>query len=236
MRRSKRYLEVKKKIEPRYYSLEEALDLLPKIATAKFTETVELHVRLGVNPKHADQQVRTAAVLPWGTGKRMRVLVFAKGEYAKKAEEAGADIVGGEEIIKKIQEGFLDFEAVVATPDMMREVTKLGKILGPRGLMPTPKVGTVTFDLAPLIKEIKKGRVQLKVDPYGIIHCPLGKVNLKKEGLKENLKAVILALNKARPPTLKGTYFRSMALSTSMGPSIKIAPKEIRSIIEESKI
>ncbi|HOB29085.1 MAG: 50S ribosomal protein L1 [Dethiobacteria bacterium] len=209
-----------------YYAPEEALELVKKISRATFDETVELAVRLGVNPKHADQQVRGTVVLPHGTGKSVRVLVFAKGEKAKEAESAGADIVGGDELAEKIQGGWLDFDVAVATPDMMGTVGKLGKILGPRGLMPNPKSGTVTFDLQRAIEEIKAGKVEFRTDKAGNIHLPIGKVSFTLEQLRQNFYTVIETLIKARPPAAKGQYIRSITVSSTMGPGIKISPQK----------
>ncbi|MGI6317480.1 MAG: 50S ribosomal protein L1 [Firmicutes bacterium] len=219
----KKYLEAKKKIDrSRYYDPLEAFQLLKEIAGASFDETVELSVKLGVNPKHADQQVRGAVVLPNGTGKELKVVVFAKGEKIKEAEEAGADIVGGEELAEKIQGGWLDFDVAVATPDIMSVVGKLGRILGPRGLMPNPKTGTVTFDVSRAISEIKAGKVEYRTDKAGNIHVPLGKISFTEEKLLENFFTVIEALIKAKPAAAKGQYLRSISISTTMSPGIKI--------------
>ncbi|HHT47070.1 MAG TPA: 50S ribosomal protein L1 [Firmicutes bacterium] len=219
----KKYLEAKKKIDrEHYYEPLEAFQLLKEIAGASFDETVELSVKLGVNPKHADQQVRGAVVLPHGTGKELKVVVFAKGEKIKEAEEAGADIVGGEELAEKIQGGWLDFDVAVATPDIMSVVGKLGRILGPRGLMPNPKTGTVTFDVSRAISEIKAGKVEYRTDKAGNIHVPLGKISFSAEKLLQNFYTVIEALLKARPAAAKGQYFRSISISATMSPGIKI--------------
>jgi large subunit ribosomal protein L1 len=219
----KKYLEAKKKIDrSRYYEPLEAFQLLKEIAGASFDETAELSVKLGVNPKHADQQVRGAVVLPHGTGKELKVVVFAKGEKIKEAEEAGADIVGGEELAEKIQGGWLDFDVAVATPDIMSVVGKLGRILGPRGLMPNPKTGTVTFDVSRAISEIKAGKVEYRTDKAGNIHVPLGKISFTEEKLLENFFTVIEALIKAKPAAAKGQYLRSISISTTMSPGIKI--------------
>ncbi|MGI6327535.1 MAG: 50S ribosomal protein L1 [Dethiobacteria bacterium] len=219
----KKYLEAKKKIDrSRYYEPLEAFQLLKGIAGASFDETAELSVKLGVNPKHADQQVRGAVVLPHGTGKELKVVVFAKGEKIKEAEEAGADIVGGEELAEKIQGGWLDFDVAVATPDIMSVVGKLGRILGPRGLMPNPKTGTVTFDVSRAISEIKAGKVEYRTDKAGNIHVPLGKISFTEEKLLENFFTVIEALIKAKPAAAKGQYLRSISISTTMSPGIKI--------------
>lgn len=204
------------------YDPEEALDLVKKCSGASFDETVEIAVRLGVNPKHADQQVRGAVVLPHGTGKSVRVLVFAKGEKANEAETAGADIIGGDELAEKIQGGWLDFDVAVATPDMMGTVGKLGKILGPRGMMPNPKSGTVTFDLTRAIEEIKAGKVEFRTEKAGNVHVPIGKVSFTPEQLRQNFYSVIEALLKAKPSAAKGQYFRSISVSSTMGPGIKV--------------
>src|ERR1700726_1159946 len=197
----------------RSYSIEDAIPLVQKVKFAKFDETVELSLRLGVDPKHADQMVRGTVVLPHGLGRTKRVLAIAGGEKQKEAAEAGADIVGGEEMVEKIQGGFMDFDAVVATPDMMRAVGKLGKVLGPRGLMPNPKTGTVTMDIAKAVKETKAGKVEFRVDKAGIVHCPLGKVSFDAEKLVENAQALISSIIKAKPATAKGRYVRSIAVS-----------------------
>ncbi|HOA36589.1 MAG: 50S ribosomal protein L1 [Dethiobacteria bacterium] len=223
----KKYRETRQQIKhDAHYSPEEALEMVKEFSRAAFDETVELAVRLGVNPKHADQQVRGAVVLPHGTGKKVRVLVFAKGDKAKEAESAGADFVGGEELAEKIQGGWLDFDVAVATPDMMAAVGKLGKILGPRGLMPNPKSGTVTFDLARAIAEIKAGKVEFRTEKAGNVHVPIGKVSFSPEQLQQNFYSVIEALLKAKPPAAKGQYLRSVSVSSTMGPGIKISPQK----------
>ena len=216
---------MKEKIDSKhYYDPAGAFNLIKEIASASFDETVELSVRLGVNPKHADQQVRGAVGLPHGIGKEVKVIVFAKGEKITEAEEAGADLVGGEDLAEKIKAGWLDFDVAVATPDLMGVVGKLGRILGPRGLMPNPKTGTVTFDLSRTIAEIKAGKVEYRTDKAGNIHAPLGKASFSPENLLENFYAVIEALLKARPAAAKGQYFRSVTVCTTMGPGIKINP------------
>ncbi len=210
--------------------IEGAIETVRKASFAKFDETVELHMRLGVNPKHADQMVRGTIVLPHGTGKTKRVLVIAAGEKIKEAEEAGADYAGGSELVKKIQEGWLEFEAVVATPDMMREVGKLGRVLGPRGLMPNPKVGTVTFEVGQAVKEVRAGKVEFRVDKTAIIHVPLGKLSFKDEQLAENAKALFQAVVQAKPPAAKGKYLISIHLASSMGPGVAVDPVSMEAV------
>jgi large subunit ribosomal protein L1 len=200
------------------------VDLVKKTSTAKFDETIEVHVRLGVDPRHADQQVRGTVVLPHGTGKTRRVLVFAKGEKAKEAEAAGADFVGAEELAAKIEGGWLDFDVAIATPDMMGVVGKLGRILGPRGLMPNPKVGTVTFELEQAIKEVKAGKIEFRVDKTSIVHVPVGKASFDAAKLLENFQTFMEALLKAKPPAAKGQYLRSITIASTMGPGIKVNP------------
>ena len=202
-----------------------AIDLVQKAKYANFDETVEVAMRLGVNPKHADEMVRGTVVLPHGLGVSRRVLVIASGEKMKEAEEAGADIVGGEEIVERIQkEGFMDFDAVVATPDMMRSVGKLGKVLGPRGLMPNPKTGTVTFEIEKAVKEIKAGKVEFRVDKTAIVHAPVGKISFPRDKLLENLTTLVETVVKAKPAAAKGKYIRSIAVSSTMGPGIRVDP------------
>ena len=220
----KKYQELAKQIEDKLYEVEEAIDLAKKTATAKFDETVEFAVKLGVDPKHADQQVRGAVVLPHGTGKTNRVLVFAKGDKLKEAEAAGADYAGAEELVTKIQGGWADFDVAVATPDMMGLVGRLGKILGPKGLMPNPKVGTVTLDVARAINEIKAGKIEYRTDKAGNIHAPIGKVSFDSEKLVENFYTLMDTLIKVKPSAAKGQYVRSVTVSTTMGPGIKINP------------
>ena len=205
-------------------SLEDAVSRVKKAAYAKFDETVELAMRLGVNPKHADQMVRGTVVLPHGLGVSRKVLVIASGEKMKEAQDAGADLVGGEEMVDQIQKGFMDFDAVVATPDMMRSVGKLGKILGPRGLMPNPKTGTVTFEIARAVKEIKAGKVEFRVDKTAIVHAPVGKVSFSEERLLENLRTLVDTILKAKPASAKGKYVKSFAISSTMGPGVRIDP------------
>lgn len=218
----KKYRESAKLVEKRAYTLSEAMPLLKKAAFAKFDETVELAMRLGVDPKHADQMVRGTVVLPNGLGKTKRVIVIASGEKVREAREAGADEVGGEELVQKIQGGWMEFDAVVATPDMMKSVGRLGKVLGPRGLMPNPKTGTVTTDVARAVKEVKAGKVEFRVDKTGIVHCPLGKVSFDAEKLAENAQALISGVIKAKPATAKGRYLHSIVVSSTMGPGIPI--------------
>jgi large subunit ribosomal protein L1 len=219
----KKYLEARKKVNREAkYSLEEALDLLKETAQAKFDETVEVALRLGVDPKYPDQQVRGSVVLPHGTGRTVRVLVFAKGEKAKEGQDAGADFVGAEDLVAKVQGGWLDFDKAVATPDMMGAVGKIGKILGPRGLMPNPKVGTVTFDVARAVRDLKGGKVEFKVDKTGTLHAGIGKVSFGKEKIRENFLTFFEAIMKAKPSAAKGTYIRTLALSTTMGVGIRL--------------
>jgi large subunit ribosomal protein L1 len=219
----KHYQAASKQVEARPYPLEEAIPLLQKIKFAKFDETVEVHMRLGVDPKHADQMVRGTVVMPNGLGKSKKVLVIAGADRQKEAEEAGADIVGGEEIVTRIQsEGWTDFDAVIATPDMMRSVGKLGKVLGPRGLMPNPKTGTVTTDVAKAIKEIKAGKVEFRVDKTGIIHSPVGKLSFAKDKLIENASSLIQAVLKAKPAAAKGKYVRTATVCSTMSPGVSL--------------
>jgi len=218
----KKYRAAAEKVEIRPYALDEAFKLLKEIAFAKFNETVELSMLLGVDPKHADQMVRGTTVLPHGTGQTKRVLVIASGDKIREAQEAGADFVGGDDMVAKIQEGWVDYDAVIATPDMMRAVGKLGKVLGPRGLMPNPKTGTVTFDVAKALQEIKAGKVEFRVDKTSIIHVPVGKIAFTQEQLNENAGAIINAVRKAKPPAAKGKYMRSIYVSSTMSPSIQI--------------
>ena len=228
-KRGKTYKESAKLIDrAALYDVQEAFDLALQTSKAKFDETIEVHVKLGVDGRHADQQVRGAIVLPHGTGKTKRVLVFAKGEKEKEAEAAGAEFVGGQELADKIKnENWFDFDVVVATPDMMGTVGKLGKILGPKGLMPNPKSGTVTMDLERAIKEIKAGKVEYRLDKTNIIHCPLGKVSFGSEKLVENFKALMEAIVKAKPAAAKGQYLRSVTIATTMGPGVKLNPLKI---------
>jgi large subunit ribosomal protein L1 len=214
------------------FSLTDGLDAVLAATYAKFDESVDVAVNLGVDPRHADQMVRGTCVLPHGTGKTVRVLAFAKAEKEKEARDAGADYVGGEELAKKIQEGWLDFDKAVATPDMMGVVGKLGKILGPRGMMPNPKVGTVTFDIGKAVSELKGGKVEFRVEKAGIVHCPIGRVSFGSEKLVENLKALMESIIRLKPSASKGVYLRGVALSTTMGPGLKLDPQEIRNLIK----
>jgi len=214
------------------YELEEGVKLLLETTYAKFDEGVDLAIRLGVDPKKADQMVRGTAVLPHGTGKKVRVLVFAKGQKEKEALDAGADFVGGEDLIEKISKGWLEFDKAIATPDMMGLVSKLGKILGPRGLMPNPKVGTVTFDLEKAIREIKAGKVEFKVEKAGVVHVPVGKISFGFDRLLENTRTLLEVILRVKPPTSKGIYLRSIALSTTMGPGIMIDPLDVRNVLK----
>ncbi len=216
------------------YNLKEAASLVKAAGFAKFDESVDLAVRLGVNPKHADQMVRGAVVLPHGTGQSLRVLVFAKGEKAKEAEAAGADLVGENDLVTKVQEGFLDFDRVIATPDMMGVVGKLGRVLGPRGLMPNPKVGTVTFDVKTAVTEAKAGKVEYRVEKAGIVHARIGKKSFTEDKLADNADALIQALVRQKPATAKGVYLRSITMSSTMGPGVRIDPLHFTSSAEEA--
>ena len=223
-KRSKKYRAAAELLEfGKFYTVDEAVDLAKKTATAKFDETVEMHVRLGVDPKYNDQQVRGAIVLPHGTGKSKRVLVFAKGEKVQEAEKAGADYVGAEDLAEKIKGGWFDFDVAVASPDMMGVVGRLGKLLGPRGLMPNPKLGTVTPDLAKAIAEQKAGKIEYRTDKAGNVHCPIGKVSFDNDKLKENYQTLLDTLIKAKPAAAKGQYIRSITLSATMGPGVAVA-------------
>ena len=218
----KKFAAAKAKVEPRPYALPEAVKLIRDVRFAKFDESVDMAMLLGVNPKHADQMVRGTVVLPHGTGKSKRVAVIATGDKLKEAQDAGADHAGGEDLVAKIQEGFLDFDALVATPDMMRFVGRLGKILGPRGLMPNPKVGTVTLDVAKAVREVKAGKVEFRVEKAGIVQVPIGKRSFGADKLRENAQALLASLMRAKPAAAKGNYLVSIAVSTTMGPSVRI--------------
>ncbi|MBI3293064.1 MAG: 50S ribosomal protein L1 [Elusimicrobia bacterium] len=208
------------------YSLAEAVTLVKQTATAKFPETVELHVRLGVDPKQSDQHVRGNALLPHGTGKTRRVVVVAKGEKLKEAEASGADVSGGEDLVERIAKGWMEFDVLVATPDAMKDLSRLGKLLGPKGLMPNPKAGTVTFEIARAVKELKAGRIELKVDALSIIHCPIGKASFSAEQLAANAQAVLQTLLAAKPAAAKGQYLRSITVASTMGPGIRVDPTQ----------
>ena len=228
---AKLYAKAVQQIEPeKAYSVEEAVALAKRLGYTKFDETVDLAVRLGVNPKYADQMVRGAVLLPHGTGKPVRVLVFAKGEKEREAREAGADLVGAEDLVEKIQGGWLEFDTAVATPDLMGQVSRLGKILGPRGLMPNPKVGTVTFDVGRAVRELKAGKVEFKVDKAGNVHVPIGKRSFPEEHLAANANAVLEALVKARPAGAKGQYLRSITVSTTMGPGVHVDVQRVANL------
>jgi large subunit ribosomal protein L1 len=219
----KRYSEAAKQIDrTKLYEPEEAIPLVKAGARAKFDETIEAALRLGVDPKHADQLVRGTVVLPHGSGRSVRVLVFAKGEKAKEAESAGADFVGAEDLVEKIQGGWIEFDVAVAAPDMMGQVGRLGRILGPRGLMPNPKAGTVTADIAKAVSEIKAGKIEFRVDKFGIVHAPIGKASFNEQALLENFAALVDAVIKARPAAAKGTYVKTVTLSSTMGPSVRV--------------
>lgn len=228
MKRGKNYKAAMEKIDrTRHYALAEAVPLLKGLATAKFDETVELSANLGVDPRHADQQVRGTVILPHGTGKSVKVLVLARGEKEKEAAEAGADNVGADEFIPKLREGWLDVDVIIATPDLMGEVGKLGKILGPKGLMPNPKSGTVTFDVAKAVKDAKAGKIEYRVDKGSNVHVPVGKMSFDENKLLENISVLITELIRAKPSASKGKYLKSLALSPTMGPSIRLDPQQI---------
>jgi large subunit ribosomal protein L1 len=219
-------------VQDRFYSLDEAIPLLQKIKFTRFDETVEIALRLGVDPKHADQMVRGTVVLPHGLGKTKRVLVIANPDKQREAEEAGADLVAGEEVVERIQGGWLDFDAVVATPDMMRAVGRLGKVLGPRGLMPNPKTGTVTTDIAKAVREIKAGKVEFRVDKTGIVHAPIGKLSFPAENLLANAQALVDSVVKAKPAAAKGKYLRTVTVTSTMGPGIPIDTTGVEALIK----
>jgi large subunit ribosomal protein L1 len=229
--KGKRYEALAKKVEPdKLYNPTDAVNILVEFKGAKFDETAEAAFRLGVDPKHADQMVRGVVMLPHGLGKTVRVVVFAKGEKEKEAQEAGADVVGAEDLIKKIQEGWLEFDKAVATPDMMGQVSKLGKMLGPRGLMPNPKTGTVTFDIKKTVEELKKGKLEFRVDKTGIIHCPFGKLSFGADKLLQNFAALADSIIRAKPDTAKGTYIKTIGISGTMSPGIKVDPLALKDL------
>jgi large subunit ribosomal protein L1 len=228
----KKYAAARQQVPARPQSIEDAVPLMQKVKFAKFDETVEIAMRLGVDPKHADQMVRGTVVLPHGLGKTKRVLAIAGADKQKDAQAAGADFVGGEELVEKIQGGWVDFDAVVATPDMMRAVGKLGKVLGPRGLMPNPKTGTVTPDIAKAVKEIKAGKVEFRVDKTGIIHAPIGKVSFPSQNLIENAHALVDSVVRAKPPAAKGKFLRSVTMSSTMGPGIDIDTSHVTEVVK----
>ncbi len=230
MAKGKNYRSVREKVEQRDYPLADAIGFLKESSYAKFDETVEMALRLGVDPKHADQMVRGTVVLPHGTGKRVRILVFASGEKVSEAQEAGADHVGGDELAKKIQEGWMDFDAVVSTPDMMRVVGRLGRLLGPRGLMPNPKSGTVTFEVGKAIEDIKAGKVEFRVDKAGILHAPLGKISFEQDQLKENAESLLRAVLRAKPSAAKGKYVKAISLSSTMGAGLRIEEAVLQAV------
>ena len=233
-KRGKKYRMAKEKIDStRRYNFQEAIKLAKECAYANFDESVDIAVRLGIDPRHADQMVRGTVVLPHGTGKSVKVLVFAKGEKEKEALEAGADYVGGEELIEKIKGGWLEFDKAVATPDMMGQVGKIGRILGPRGLMPNAKLGTVTFDLAKVIKEIKAGKIDFRAEKAGVVHASMGRVSFDEEKLLENIATFVDTLIKMKPAAAKGTYLRGIAISTTMGPGIKVDPLTVKDILQQ---
>ena len=233
MKHGKKYTDGAKLIDrTNLYTEKEALDLVAETAKAKFDETVEIHIRLGVDSRHADQQVRGAVVLPNGTGKDVRVAVFAKGDLAKAAQDAGADFVGDADLVQKIQGGWMDFDVAIASPDMMGFVGRLGKVLGPRGLMPSPKAGTVTMDVAKAVQEAKAGKIEYRLDKTNIIHCPIGKVSFGTDKLLENLNALMDAILKAKPEASKGQYIKSVAIASTMGPGVRVNPNKVGSAAE----
>lgn len=237
MKRGKKYQEAIKKVEEgRLYEPAEAIALLKEFPSANFDQTVELHLRLGVDPRKADQQVRGTVILPHGIGKSVKVIVFAQGEKAKEAEESGVDEVGGEELAKKIQKGWLDFDVAIATPDLMSVVGKLGKVLGPKGLMPNPKSGTVTFEVGRAVKDAKTGKVEYRVDEYGIIHVVIGKVSFSKEKLVENFSSLLGEVMRDRPASVRGRYLRSVTISSTMGPAVKIDPVKSGDLVAQRAV
>jgi large subunit ribosomal protein L1 len=232
----KRYDAATAKVEPgRQYTVEEAIGLLQSMPAARFDESVDLSFRLGVDPKHADQMVRGAVVLPHGTGKSVRVAVFAKGEREREAREAGADIVGAEDLVERVQGGFMDFDTTIATPDLMGQVGRLGKVLGPRGLMPNPKLGTVTFDVGRAVREAKAGKVEFRVDKAGNVHVPIGKRSFPSENLIANTLAIVEAILRAKPAAAKGTYFRSLTVTTTMGPGVPVDTQRTANLFKKAQ-
>jgi len=237
MGHGKRYLALRERVDrSRFYQLEEAIELLKETATAGFDEAAEAVFRLGVDPKRNEHRIRGTVMLPHGTGKSVKVLAFAKGEAMREAEEAGADWVGGEEFVKKIEEGWLEFDRVVATPEMMSIVSRLGRILGPRGLMPSPKTGTVTAEIAQAVRELKQGKLEFRLDEYGQIHSPFGRVSFSEEQLLENFIALATALFDEKPKDVKGRYLRGVVISATMGPGIKVDPDEVSRRVEEGRL
>jgi len=229
----RKYIEVRQKIDPqKKYPFDDAMDLVLDNAYAKFDESIDVALRLGVDPRHADQMVRGSIVLPHGTGKTTRVLVFAKGEKEKEALDAGADFVGAEDLAEKIQGGWLEFDKVIATPDLMGVVGKLGRVLGPRGMMPNPKLGTVTFEVTKAVEEMMAGRVDFRVDKVGVVHCAIGKVSFGKEKILDNIKALLEMIMKLKPASSKGTYLKSVAVSSTMGPGVKVDPIEVSLLLK----
>lgn len=229
----KKFLNVSKKVDPQTrYGVEQACNLVKECKTAKFDESVDIAMNLGVDPRHADQNIRGAVALPHGTGKTVRVAVFAKGPKAKEAEDAGADVVGAEDLAARIEGGFLGFDKVIASPDMMGVVGKLGKVLGPRGLMPNPKVGTVTLEVGKAVKDVKSGKIEFKVDKTGTLHAPLGRISFSAANLKENVRALVSAVLRAKPSSVKGQYVRKVTLSSTMGPGVKIDLSEVMAVTE----
>ena len=231
----KKYQQAREKVERNDYSLDEAIKLMQEVKFVQFDETAEIALRLGVDPRHADQMVRGTVVLPNGLGKQVKVCVLAQGEKAKEAEEAGAENVGSEELVDKIQGGWMDFDAVVATPDMMKSVGKLGRVLGPRGLMPNPKAGTVTFDVAKAVTDIKAGKVEFRVDKNGVIHAPFGRLSFEYEQLMQNARSLIEAVVRAKPAASKGRYLKGVSVSSSMGPGIKVDTSQVDASVRSHK-
>jgi len=230
----KQYQAAAKQVQAREYPLEEAVPLLQKIKFAKFDETVEVHLRLGVDPKHADQMVRGAVVMPHGIGKTVRIAVFAKGEKEREAREAGADVIGAEDLVERVQGGWMEFDTAIATPDLMGQVGRLGKVLGPRGLMPNPKLGTVTFDVSRAVREAKAGKVEFRVDKAGNVHTPIGKHSFSVEQLQANGMALIEAIVRAKPAAAKGTYLRSLTVSTTMGPGVPVDALAVANLFKKA--